>query len=160
MRIQSVLAFLLSLALAAAARASDPVIDANFPGGNVVVDSVSPDGLVKLRPDLRDTRGDWFYTAFRVRGAQGRTLRFEFDAPNRVGARGPAVSSDGGATWRWLSPTPDADSQRFEYAFGENETEVFFALSPLYTGANWDKFIAKYQGREGFTPFALCKARD
>ena len=160
MRIQSVLAFLLSLALAAAARASDPVIDVDFPGGNVVVDSVSPDGLVKLRPDLRDTRGDWFYTAFRVRGAQGRTLRFEFDAPNRVGARGPAVSSDGGATWRWLSPTPDADSQRFEYAFGENETEVFFALSPLYTGANWDKFIAKYQGREGFTPFALCKARD
>ncbi|MBR4750312.1 MAG: hypothetical protein IK077_00975, partial [Thermoguttaceae bacterium] len=77
---------------------AEPQIDVDFPGANVVVDSISDDGLVKVRPDLRDTVGDWFYTAFRVKCAQGRTLTFEFDAPNRVGARGPAISSDGGET--------------------------------------------------------------
>ena len=137
-----------------------PQIDADFPGGNIIVDSISEDGLVKLRPDLRDTVGDWFYTAFRVRGAQGRTLTFEFDKPNRVGARGPAISSDGGETWRWLSETPDADSQRFVYAFADDEDEVVFALAPLYTRANWEKFLTKYQDRQGFTPGVLCQARD
>ena len=48
-------------------------IDSDFPGGNIIVDSVSPDGIVTLQPDLRDTEGDWFYTAFRVRNAQGKS---------------------------------------------------------------------------------------
>ena len=38
-------------------------VDANFPGGNIVVDSIAGD-LVTLRPDLRDTEGDWFYWYF------------------------------------------------------------------------------------------------
>lgn len=52
---------------------SELQIDADFPGGNVVVDGVAGD-VVRLHPDLRDTEGNWFYWCCRVRGAAGRTL--------------------------------------------------------------------------------------
>ena len=136
------------------------VIDSDFPGGNVIVDSISNDGLVKLRPDLRDTQGDWFYTAFRVRGAQGRALRFQFDKPDRIGPRGPAVSVDHCQTWRFLNPTPNADSQSFEFTFKPDETEVYFALSSLYTRANWNAFAQRYADRSDMIFSTLCQARD
>lgn len=135
-------------------------IDSDFPGGNIIVDSVSPDGIVTLQPDLRDTEGDWFYTAFRVRNAQGQKLTFQFTTANKIGPRGPAVSSDAGATWRFLSTTPDADSQRFEYAFAPEENETYFALCPLYTRANWLAFLERFRNRPEFLPGVLCQARD
>ena len=52
-------------------------VDAGFPGGNVIVDKIDGDA-VSLHQDLRDTAGDWFYWQFRVRGAEGRTLTFQF----------------------------------------------------------------------------------
>ena len=81
------LTLITTLAFCSPTRGAELQIDADFPGGNIIVDSISDSGVVQLRPDLRDTMGDWFYTAFRVRGAQGQALQFEFDAPNRVGAR-------------------------------------------------------------------------
>ncbi|MCK5803638.1 MAG: peptidase M14, partial [Lentisphaeria bacterium] len=53
------------------------VIDSDFAGGNIVVENVDGDE-VRLHQDLRDTARDWFYWCFRVRGAEGRTLRFLF----------------------------------------------------------------------------------
>ena len=57
------------------------MIDCEFPGGNIVVDAIEGD-TVSLHQDLRDTRGDWFYWYFRVRGAAGRTLNFKFTKGN------------------------------------------------------------------------------
>ena len=57
--------------------ASSVQIDANFPGGNIVVERMEGD-TVFLHQDLRETAGDWFYWCFRVRGAAGRTLQFQF----------------------------------------------------------------------------------
>jgi len=55
-------------------------IDAKYPGGNIVVEGIDREtGLVRLKTDLRDTASWWFYSNFRVRGAEGKTLRFEFD---------------------------------------------------------------------------------
>ena len=62
---------------AALACAADVKIDADFPGGNIIVEQIEGD-TARVRPDLRDTNGIWFYWAFRVRGAQGRTIKFEF----------------------------------------------------------------------------------
>ncbi len=45
-------------------------IDAKYPGGNIVVDSIDKE-VVRLQTDLRDTAGWWFYWNFRIRGAQG-----------------------------------------------------------------------------------------
>ena len=139
-------------------------IDCNFPGGNVKVDSISPaadgvDYLAKVRPDLRDTQGDWFYYAFRVNGAEGLTVRFFFDHGSRVGARGPAISSDGGATWRYLSDKPGFDSQKFTYSFGKDEKSVLFATAILYTQSNWEKFMAAYRSRADVSLETLCQSR-
>ena len=76
-------------------------VDADFPGGNIVVDSIAGD-TVTLHQDLRDTAGNWFYWYFRVRDAAGRTLRFCFSESNPIGTRGPALSLDGGKSWSWL----------------------------------------------------------
>ncbi len=143
-------------------------IDSQFPGGNIKVDSIAkadsgsghaerqPDYRVSVRPDLRDTMGDWFYYAFRVNGAQGLTVQFQFDHNDRVGARGPAISSDGGRTWRFLSDKPGFDSKVFVYSFGENETSVFFATSILYTQKNWESFVEPYKNRPDFQLETLC----
>ena len=132
-------------------------IDANFPGGNILVDSIH-EGVVRVRPDLRDSN-DWFYYAFRVRGAEGETLKFVFDAPNRVGSRGPAISTDEGKTWRYLSSTPNFDSQKFTYSFLEDETSVIFATAILYTQRNWDEFIADYRNHPSVKLGVLTQSR-
>jgi len=41
-----------------------------FCGGNAVVESCGED-FVHFRPDQRDSEGEWFYWAFRVKGAAG-----------------------------------------------------------------------------------------
>jgi len=50
-------------------------IHANFEGGNIKVLSIEED-TVFLQNDMRDSTGDWFYWAFCVEGAQGKTLTF------------------------------------------------------------------------------------
>ena len=64
-------------------------VDADFPGGNIVVDRIEGD-TVFLKPDLRDTSTWWFYWHFRVRAAAGRTIKFQFAGRSPIGTRGPA----------------------------------------------------------------------
>ncbi|MFW6164484.1 MAG: hypothetical protein ACODAJ_17070, partial [Planctomycetota bacterium] len=77
------------------------VVDSEFHGGNLLVESIDGN-TVRVRQDVRDTRGTWFWWHFRVRGAGGRTLKFVFTQGNVIGVRGPAVSLDKGRTWAWL----------------------------------------------------------
>ena len=49
-------------------------IDAHFPGGNIVVESIDGD-VVDLHQDLRDTTTDWFYWCFAVHGAAASRIR-------------------------------------------------------------------------------------
>src|SRR5680860_1081059 len=76
------------------------VVDGHFPSGNIVVDRIDGDDIF-LHQDLRDTYRDWFYWSFRVEGGSGRHLMFHFTQSDVIGARGPAVSLDQGATWFW-----------------------------------------------------------
>ncbi|MGI6418496.1 MAG: LamG-like jellyroll fold domain-containing protein [Thermoguttaceae bacterium] len=103
-------AFLAVAVLQAAMQGSHAQIkvDADFPGGNIVVESIQGD-TVLLRQDPRDTQGFWFYWYFRVRGAAGRTLNFTFTGGDVLGVRGPAASMDGGRTWKWLETESMAD---------------------------------------------------
>src|SRR5688500_10054782 len=73
-----------------AALAADVRIDADFPGGNVVVERVEGDNVF-LQPDVRETRGRWFYWYFRVRNAGSRALTFNFTVGNPISVRGPAI---------------------------------------------------------------------
>lgn len=45
-------------------------IDRDYIGGNIHVLGAEGD-MVRVENELRDTQGDWFYWAFRVRGAAG-----------------------------------------------------------------------------------------
>ena len=101
-------------------------IHKNFIGGNILVKEISGD-TVLLENELRDTEGDWFYWAFCVEGAQGRTLTFKMQ-PTRLGYWGPAVSYDL-KNWCWLD---FCDGDSFTYSFKENESKVYFAHHMLY----------------------------
>lgn len=131
-------------------------IDTQFPGGNIQVDSIE-NGIVHVRPEQRGSAMNWFYYAFRVKNAQGQTLKFVFDGPNRVGARGPAISSDEQKTWRYLSDKPGFSDREFTYTFGPNENSMIFAQAILYTQKDWDAFIADYKNRSDVHLSTLCK---
>ncbi len=129
------------------------LIDADFPGGNVIVDAVRGD-TVDLHQDLRDTDRDWFYWYFRVRGAAGRSVRFNFTASRALGTRGPAVSRDSGRTWQWIG-RDSVEGNAFTYRF-TTEEEVRFSFAMPYQLADWQRFAA---GRPWLRTAELARTR-
>lgn len=115
-------------------------LDTAFPGGNIIIERVEDD-TVFLHQDLRDTQRDWFYWAFRVRGAAGRRLTFIFTGSPLLTGRGAAVSRDSGSTWSWLG-IEACTGNGFSYDFAPHENEVCFALAPAYTMSHWQNFTA------------------
>ena len=97
-------------------------IHTNFIGGNSIVKNQTAQAVV-LENELRDTTKDWFYWAFCVEGAQGKTITFHLQN-SRLGYFGPAVSYDL-ETWHWLGSLDSPSS--FTYTFGETESTVYFA---------------------------------
>jgi len=152
-----ILVTLLFLASPTFLAADEIRVDCDFPGGNIVVDGIEGD-VVRLRPDLRDTAGWWFYWCFRVRGAAGRTLRFEFTDGQPVGVRGPAVSTDGGKTWRWHG-AGNGNTRSFSWRFAPEQNEVRFAFTIPYLQANWQTFLAAHKGNPRLRPEVLCRSR-
>lgn len=110
----------------------------NFSGGNITVEKISCD-KVFVKIDNRDSK-PWCHWAFKVIGAQGKTIKFEF-GKDAVGYFGAAVSYDL-INWHWSN----ADSFRseaeerysFVYTFSENESEVYFSHNMLYIPEAFD----------------------
>jgi hypothetical protein len=119
-----------------------PTIDADFPGGNILVDRIEGE-RVDLRQDPRDTEGFWFYWYFRVSGTAGRTLAFHFTDGNVIGVRGPAVSVDGGENWTWLGAEAVSGTS-FRYTFGPDADRVRFCLAMPYQEADLEEFLARH----------------
>ncbi len=132
-------------------------IDCDFPGGNIVVESIGRD-IVMLRPDRRDTEGFWFYWHFRVRGAAGRRLTFRFTDGEPVGVRGPAVSFDHGAGWRWLG-AGQATASSFAFDFPGHADDVRFSCGMPCTETNWQAFLQRLAGRSAIGDAELCRSR-
>ena len=139
------------------ALASALMVDADFPGGNIIVDRVEGD-TVFLRPDLRDTSTWWFYWHFRVRGAAGRTLKFQFEGRNPIGTQGPAVSTDSGHTWSWLGPRTVKNSS-FMYTFDERKWEARFCFSIPYLESNLYEFLHGHADNSHLAVRELCRTR-
>jgi len=121
------------------------VIERNFPGGNIVVDSIAGD-TVTLRQDRAETSEWWFYWCYRVRGAAGRKVRFVFSDGDVFAALGPACSGDG-VNWRWLGRAcvqSYGAHVGFEYQFGVGETEMYFAFSLPYVQTDLARFLARH----------------
>ena len=142
-------------------RSENIVVDGAVPSGNIIVEGVSGDE-VRLRQDMRDS-ADWFYWAFRVVGAEGRTLRFRFTDPyadGPVSARGPAVTKDGGRTWAFAAEAT-ATTNGFSYSFAADEHEVWFYQTFQYFPWQWDAFLASHEADRGrlFETGELCRSR-
>jgi len=138
------------------------IVDANFPGGNIIADC-SDEDVVFLRPDQRDSSDWWFYWYFRarlpaakVRGTAGRTVKFEFTGRNPIGTKGPAFSTDAGRTWSWLGPDAVQGSS-FRFAFNDKPHDVRFCFSIPYLESNLHEFLAKHAGDPHLAIRELCR---
>ena len=152
-------------ALLAAADTANIKIGCAYPGGNVKFSGFDVKaGVVKVAPDLRDTKGNWFHWDFTLTGAAGRTLRFQFpkNGYDYLSSLGPAISRDGGRTWRWLN----SDGRRhksnnaFTYTFGADENATRFAVSIPYSQMHWDAACERWKGKDGVQLGVLCKSQN
>ena len=96
-----------AIALSAEEKAIE--IFSDYPGGNIIVENIDQATCTaNIRQDLRDTSPWWFYWNFKAKNIGGKTVTFKFtNKPkpwNLMETYGPAVSIDGGKTWKWLNP--------------------------------------------------------
>lgn len=116
-------------------------ITTDFTGGNIKVLSVEGD-YVKVECDLRDTTTDWFYWAFCVKGASGRTITFDFGR-DRLGYFGPAVSKNL-KTWNWAGEETLGDNRfSFTYTF-DDDSPTYFAHDMIYSPERFEEFLKKH----------------
>ncbi len=133
------------------------VISTDFPGGNVIIEGIDGDTIF-LRPDQRDSSTWWFYWYFRVCGAAGHTLKFQFPDKNPIGTQGPAVSTDVGHTWSWLG-SKTVQGSSFTYKFEQGDKDVRFCFSIPYLEDNLRQFLQKYENNPHLEVLELCKTR-
>lgn len=150
----AVVSVFLANEFAAAAESATVVVDADFPGGNIVLDAI--DGhTIRLRHDQRDTVEPWFYWYFRVRGAAGQRLTFQFTQGPVIGLRGPAVSVDGGQTWQWLGAGGRDDE--FAFAFGPEHDDVRFGFCVPYLESHLREFLNRHVENPSLVSDELCR---
>jgi len=125
-------------------------ISTNFCGGNAVI-LEQGENFVRFQPNMRDTSGVWFYWAFRVTGAAGKTVRFAIEPQPFIGYHGAAVSHDL-YEWHW-SGNVDEKGSFFTYTFASDEDCVYFAHDMLYHPSRFYRFAE----RMGFTVKTLCE---
>jgi len=133
------------------------IIDADFPGGNIIPDKIE-DNTIFLRPDQRDSSTWWFYWYFKVQGNTGDTFRIRFNGKNPIGTQGPAFSTDGAKTWSWFGPQNTQESS-FTYTFDQHHKEVRFCFSIPYLETNLQKFLLKYTDHPNLAIHELCRTR-
>ena len=140
--------------------AGDVTIGTDFPGGNALVERI--DGVnVRLAPDLRGGK-PWFYWCFDAESAKPGRVTFSFAKPSMIGVQGPAVSMDGGRSWRWLGDEhveSTKEGSQFSYEFREARQRVRFAVAIPYLQNDLDDFMAKQVANPHLTKSELAKTR-
>ncbi len=139
-------------------------ISAAYPGGNVKVLRIEP-GKAEITSDLRDTDRHWFYWNFEAVAEEPGRVKFVFPAGNSyLSAQGPAVSTDGGKSWRWM----DADSVHFRKQaaadsftvhFSRKGETIRFAQGFPYLKKDLELFLEKYKGSPHLTIRTLTATR-
>lgn len=158
----------LSLLLGFAASAiADVQVDAAYPGGNIAVQRIEGD-TVYVAPDQRDTQkgGWWFYWNFRLRAPEGRPVTVVFTEKNPIGVRGPAMSGDAGAHWRWLGAeavtelTVDGKpAWSFQAMVPPGAAEARYAFCIPHGQAQLEALLQRHQGHPALRREELCRSR-
>ena len=144
-------------------------IRADFPGGNVKV--VKNEGsAIEIAPDLRGGPA-WFYWHFEAEASQAGKATFAFANPPMISVRGPAVSHDGGKSWKWLgaehviyAPPAGKDKtavrqDRFGFTFAEAKQKVRFAVAIPYLQYDLNVFLAKHVANPHLKRSVLTETR-
>jgi len=139
-----------------AQKAKPLTIDCDYPGGNIVLERIEGDAVF-VHQDLRDTKGNWFYWNFRVRGAAGRQLKFYFTKSRAIGVSGPACSVDQGRTWKWLGKTA-VNKNSFTFDFHEHN-DVRFCFAIPYQQKDLERFLQKYESSPLLRREQLCQTK-
>ena len=134
------------------------MITNKVPAGNIQVVSVNGHD-VELDVELRDTSTDWFYWCFKVKFPEKGLYRFRFTRGGKVGTRGPAVSRDGGKSWKWLDAATHESDREFEYTCNEPGEELIFCQTMQYLQNNWETFLAEFSDHGAMHPGTLCQSR-
>jgi hypothetical protein len=119
-------------------------VHADFPGGNVAV-TKNDGGTVHVAPDLRGDK-PWFYWYFEAKSSKAGRVTFTFPEKvigfkdGAIGNQGPAISTDLGATWRWMG-IEQVDGSSFFYDFKDEGERVRFAVSIPYVQKDLDAFL-------------------
>jgi len=120
------------------------MITNRIPGGNIEVVSVNGHN-VELDVELRDTAGDWFYWCFQAVFPEAGNWHFRFVRDNKVGTHGPAVSLDGGKSWRWLYPEYRENSREFDYACPAAGQTVLFCMGMQYLERDFRALLRAFE---------------
>ena len=129
-------------------------VDNRLPAGNIVVEKISGD-TVYVQPDMTGHKGEWFYWAMRVRGAQGRTLVFKFPR-TCVGARGAVVSLDRGKTFFFSG---ERTNTSFSWTFGPKDKDVYLYECHPYLPVHWNRFL-RTLNKGMYSQSVLCRSRS
>lgn len=134
------------------------MITNRIPGGNIEVVSVNGRN-VELDVELRDTAGDWFYWCFQAVFPEAGNWHFRFVRDNKVGTHGPAVSLDGGKSWRWLYPEYRENSREFDYACPAAGQTVLFCMGMQYLERDFRAFLREFEENPALHAGTLCRSR-
>ncbi|NJL32484.1 MAG: hypothetical protein HC898_13190 [Phycisphaerales bacterium] len=133
-------------------------VSTEFPGGNAIIESIVGD-TIRLKPDLRDTEGNWFYWSIRIKGAAGRKLNLVFTEQNPLADRGPAMSLDQGRTWRWLG-RQDGARDRITITIPADSDDVILSFGMNYTLRTWHRFLDTLPGEPRVKLRTLVQTRQ
>ena len=152
--------------LIAAPVACGPVeLSWDYPGGNLKFRGFK-DGVAQVAPDLRDTNFAWFYWNFEAVATKAGKVKFAFPVgASRLSAQGPAVSTDGGKSWKWLGKAKThfkkgaKDCDSFEWEFKKAGEKVRFAQGFPYQRSNFEAFYSEYASSPYIKRGVLTKTR-
>ncbi len=139
-----------------ASAGSDLIIDADFPGGNILVERIDGD-TVYLAQDLRDTEGWWFYWYFRVRGGAGRNVTFHFTSKDVFTCQGPAMKV-GDGPWFWLG-REKVQGTAFTVSIPKEASEVRFCLDIPYLEEDLRRFLNRHASNPHLRVVEHCVTR-
>ncbi len=122
----------------------DPItIDADFPGGNILVHATRGSHAV-VQQEIGESMEWWFYWAFRAGNLSGRELLVSFTNGEVVGPHGPAVSLDG-VHWQWGLGVTDYTPDSFSCRFSDEVSTVYFAFAPPYQLRDFMSFVSRHR---------------